>query len=199
MSKLQKQSSWKDYYKKVRSRPAHPLLKIALEKSQGVGKAYDLGSGAGVDTLYLANLGWKVTAIDKEPSALEFLKETKTEKGKIKTQNKPFEKIKLKKSDLILSINSLPFCHPKKFKKLWKEIRHSLKPEGILIGTLFGNNDTWAQKFSDDMSFFDHKGFSKLIGSKFDILYFDEREDDRPTALGHMKHWHIYHFILKRC
>ena len=32
----------------------------------------------------------------------------------------------------------------------------------------------------------------------FDIIYFKEIEEDKKTALGVMKHWHIYDIIAKK-
>ena len=32
----------------------------------------------------------------------------------------------------------------------------------------------------------------------FDIIHFKEIEEDKKTALGVMKHWHIYDVIVKK-
>ena len=31
-----------------------------------------------------------------------------------------------------------------------------------------------------------------------EVLFFEEKENDNPTAAGNMKHWHVFDFILKK-
>ncbi|OUR93470.1 hypothetical protein A9Q84_18525 [Halobacteriovorax marinus] len=190
-------STWKDYYDKVSKRSTHPILKIALGHSTKIGKAYDLGAGAGVDTKHLIENDWKVVAIDKEKSSAKYIKALIPSHKNLKVKTKGFEELKLTKSDLIFGSASFPFCHPLDFNKFWNDMSSSLKKGGILAGNLFGHNDTWAKSFKDRMSFQNHKQISKLFNG-FDILFFDELEEDRPTAMGREKHWHIYSFVLRK-
>ena len=37
-----------------------------------------------------------------------------------------------------------------------------------------------------------------LFKDSFDIIAFNELEKDEKTALGKMKHWHIYNVIAKK-
>jgi cyclopropane fatty-acyl-phospholipid synthase-like methyltransferase len=50
---------------------------LALEP----GKAYDLGCGPGHDAAYLAGLGWKVTAVDISPTAVQLAREAAAKSG----------------------------------------------------------------------------------------------------------------------
>ncbi|HJT23309.1 MAG TPA: class I SAM-dependent methyltransferase [bacterium] len=45
------------------------------------GKAYDLGCGPGNDAAYLAQKGWRVTAVDISPSAVKLARETAVQTG----------------------------------------------------------------------------------------------------------------------
>jgi len=186
---------WLDYYKKVAGREPDPILRVALKKSQERGLAYDLGCGAGDDTKYLLNEGFKVTSVDKDKAAIEFIKSVIKKNKNLNLEQNSFEKIQLTPSRLIWGRSSFPFCSPKYFYKFWKAMKNSLQPNGLLCGNLFGVNDTWSS--SKVMTFISHEDWEKLLVG-FEILYFDEREFEAPTALGSDKHWHIYYFILRK-
>ncbi len=49
-----------------------PLLVEAVEKGSGSGRAMDIGCGTGVQAVFMAQHGFKVTAIDFIPDALRF-------------------------------------------------------------------------------------------------------------------------------
>lgn len=189
-------NNWLDYYKKVAGRESDSILKLALD-NHIIAKcvAYDMGCGAGDDTKYLLDNGFKVIAVDKEPSAIEFIKTTIKENINLTLQVNSFEKLSLARSGLIFGRASFPFCNPRYFNKFWNKLRLSLKKDGILCGTLFGDQDTWAT--NNEMTFISHRDWEKLL-KDFDILYFDEQAFDGVTALGSKKHWHIYYFILKK-
>lgn len=50
-----------------------PLL-VQLAEMTPAGEALDLASGPGRNATYLASLGWRVTAVDRSPVALEILR-----------------------------------------------------------------------------------------------------------------------------
>ena len=52
-----------------------PLLKRAVESLHGGGNALDIGCGTGVNSVFMAQSGLKVTAVDFIPKALEFARE----------------------------------------------------------------------------------------------------------------------------
>ena len=57
-------------------------LRDSLEALQlQPGKAYELGCGPGNDAAYLAEEGWKVTAVDISPSAIKLARETAAKAG----------------------------------------------------------------------------------------------------------------------
>lgn len=48
------------------------------------------------------------------------------------------------------------------------------------------------------MVFLSKKQVLQLFKEPFDIIHFNEVEKDGKTALGNMKHWHIYNVIAKK-
>jgi SAM-dependent methyltransferase len=68
--------NWDEHYAdaaNVESAP-EPLL-VQVADLLPAGKALDLACGSGRNALYLAGLGWRVTAVDRSPAALRWLRE----------------------------------------------------------------------------------------------------------------------------
>lgn len=53
----------------------HPFLEEYMSIIQNKGKALVVGCGLGEDAVYLSQMGWKVTAFDISPSAIQWAKE----------------------------------------------------------------------------------------------------------------------------
>lgn len=68
---------------------------------------------------------------------------------------------------------------------------------GYFTGNFFGLNDSWT-KIEKEMVFLSKEQILDLFKDFFEILHFNEFENDGKTALGKMKHWHIYNVIAKR-
>lgn len=187
-------NTWKEYYKRVKNKPHSSLLEIALrENKHKKARAYDLGCGGGVDSAYLLKKGWSVTAVDREPEFVEFMREHVSRSKKLRPKICSFEKIKLEKCQLINGTFSFPFCHPRHFNSLWKKMRDALAPGGTICGQLFGVNDSWA--INRKMSFHSERNWNHLLKG-YDVLLFDEVEFDGETSRGDKKHWHLYFFVL---
>lgn len=56
------------------------------------------------------------------------------------------------------------------------------------MGNFFGKNDEWA--FKKKMTFMSLEEVGKLF-KNFEILTISEKEYDKPTAMGKMKHWDV--------
>jgi SAM-dependent methyltransferase len=187
-------SNWSKYYKKTQLRDPSLLLKMSLNNFKAPGVAYDLGAGSGVDTRYLIEQGWKVTAIDKEKNSIEQIKINCQGSQNLTVLQNNFENLSLKTADLIYGRFAFPFCHPKSFNKFWKTMTSSLNANGVLAGVLFGTNDSWV--VNKNMTFHTQKEILKLF-TGFEVLFFDEFDQSAKTALGHTKNWHTYTFILR--
>src|SRR3989344_2815561 len=67
---------WADYFKKTKNQPPRPLLVKALNFVKERNSALDLGAGSLNDSKYLLEQGFKkVTAVDSDPTVLQFAKE----------------------------------------------------------------------------------------------------------------------------
>ena len=65
-----------------------------------------------------------------------------------------------------------------------------------MLGTFFGTKDSWVE-IKPKMVFLSKTEVLELF-KDFDIIHFKEIEVDKKTALGVMKHWHIYDIIAKK-
>lgn len=65
-----------------------------------------------------------------------------------------------------------------------------------MLETFFGTKDSWVE-IKPKMVFLSKTEVLELF-KNFDIIHFKEIEEDKKTALGVMKHWHIYDIIAKK-
>lgn len=103
------------YYEKTFKMKPNPMVVGVIEilsifKHRGK-TALDLGAGAGRDSKYLLKRGYRVTAVDKDPNAVKFLKKIRNKK--LNVVQSTFEDFKFEKYDLVSAMFSLPFTPPK--------------------------------------------------------------------------------------
>ncbi|AFY58557.1 Tellurite resistance protein TehB [Rivularia sp. PCC 7116] len=193
--------SWSDYYKAVANRPPRETLLTALanfepENEAEPRTAIDLGCGEGRDTVELLRRGWKVIAIDSQQEAIERLKNRCDKKTVIETRIAQFENIDLPSDvDLINASFSLPFCKPENFPELWHKIVSGLTTGGRFSGHLFGDRDSWAA--DSTMSNHTMSQIEALL-QPFEVELLSEEDHPGKTALGHEKHWHIFHIVARK-
>lgn len=65
-----------------------------------------------------------------------------------------------------------------------------------MLATFFGTKDSWVE-IKPKMVFLSKTEVLELF-KDFDIIHFKEIEEDKKTALGVEKHWHIYDVIAKK-
>lgn len=185
----------------IRIRAIHFLkaLKIIEDKKIHTNEMFviDLGCGHGADTLELLKRNWKVLAIDNDSNGLKLLEQSVLPewKNNLETSRQPFESFKLKECNWINAGFSIPFCRPEHFMKLWNEIIHSIKLEGRFSGQFFGVNDDWSN--IQTMTFHTKPQVLKLL-DKFEIEYFEEKDEDGFTAEKEPKHWHVFSVVAKK-
>lgn len=191
-------NNWDSYHKITSNKPPSNNVVTFIKKYNNlIGDAIDLGCGAGADTIYLIEHNWNVLAIDSTDVENLIRNKLNFEKqNKFMFQLQRFEELKLPKCDLIISNNALPFCNKKYFFNMWKEIYNSINLNGFFVGNFFGIKDEWNIE-SDKMTFLSMDNIIELF-KNFDILELDEFEKDKPTALGKLKHWHIFNIIAKK-
>jgi len=194
---LEKEFNWNDFNKARKNNPPRDTLLFALKKFSEEGKldgsAFDIGCGPGNDAAELLSTGWKATATDRNPDVLAYLAPLLSEyKNRLEVQITSFEEINWKKTDLVNASFTLPFCPKEHFKKLWKNITTSIKTGGRFSGQFFGMNDEWK-----DLVRHTRKEILEMF-YPFDIELIGEIEKDDKTALGEMKHWHIFNIVAKK-
>src|SRR5438270_3010127 len=65
---------WQRFLAATQGQPAWGRLKKAASLFDAPGDALDVGAGAGRDTAYLLERGWRVTAVDSSPAAVKVLR-----------------------------------------------------------------------------------------------------------------------------
>ena len=71
-----------------------------------------------------------------------------------------------------------------------------MNQDGYFVGNFLGLNDSWIN-LKPSMTFLSKEQILDLF-SNFDIISFKENEKNGKTALGKVKHWHIYDVIAKK-
>ncbi len=191
------ENTWKEYFERTKDSKPRPLLVKAVNLVTDKNEALDLGSGALNDVRYLVSVGFKhITAIDSKPIAKDIIKNFPSEI--VSYTISTFEDFNFieRKYDLINAQYSLPFNPQNTFERVFKSITHSLKDGGILTGQFFGIKDEWNVP-GNEMNFQTREEAENLL-SGLEIVDFQEEEADRNTAKGDMKHWHVFHFIVKK-
>lgn len=186
-----------EYYKNTKNALPHKNVLEFMRIENKVGKAIDLGCGAGRDTIYLIKNGYEVIAIDREDTKqIITSKLNDKELERLKFIQSDFENIKLEKNNLVVAKYSIPFCKKDKFYDFWNTIVNSIMKDGYFLGNFFGKNDEWNKEINN-MTFLDKREVEKLF-INFDIIKFEEEEKDEKTGLGVIKHWHTYNIIARK-
>ena len=196
-----KREDWGEYREKTQLKPpTRPLVKLLEHITPG--KAIDLGPGAGTDTMYLLENGWDVLGVDIDPNTEYDIRGLIKSSGnqnldeKFSFENQDFENLELEKDayDLVIGFNSLFFCRPENFKKIFKQITDSIKSGGYLLVNLLGKNDDWNRQEDNRKTFLSSEEIVDLL-SDFEIGENDIREAelDKETAVTNtLKHWHTF-------
>jgi len=196
----EEEEKWNRYHEKTLHRPPEDLLLKALGHFDGfTGYSIDIGCGSGRDTKELLRRGWRVLAIDGNSYSFDNIKSTLDEKqlAKLEMQKERFENLRLPKADLINASWSILFCKPEYFAEFWSTIVDAINVNGRFSGNFLGNRDEWIHKKNGEMTFFDKKGVLELFQG-FKIEHFEEREYDKKTGQGYLKHWHLFNVIAKK-
>ena len=186
------------YYKNTESALPHVTVRKFIGMKTRPGNAVDLGCGAGRDTIFLIKNGWSVLAIDRENTEeiiMNQLNDKEIKRFKFSKQN--FENLQLQRADLVVANFSIPFCNKDSFHEFWEKIVVSIEKGGYFVGNFFGVKDSWA-KLKKEMTFLSKEQTLELFNDLFEILEFEEIEEDGKTGLGKIKHWHIFNVMAKK-
>ncbi|MFN8466411.1 MAG: methyltransferase domain-containing protein [Caldilineaceae bacterium] len=196
-------SLWVQFYRASQGRQARALFTVALTAFAGDGfdpagaQAVDLGCGDGTETAALLAQGWYVLAIDQEPAAIASViaKAPAAAQPRLQARAVAFEAVELPAAHFVYAGVSLPFCAPEHFPGLWAKVVKCLRPGGRFAGHFFGERDGWHA--DTKMTFHTVPDVQRLF-TGFTVESFVEVEEDKPSALGEMKHWHSIEVVARR-
>lgn len=186
---------WNEFHQKSKERPPHALLMEALTYVIDKNKAIDIGAGSLRDSKLLLNEGFEVTAIDSNPVIQEVA--SSLDNDKLSAFTSSFEKFNFPENeyDVTSAMFALPFIKPEHFDSVILKIKSSVKSGGIFCGNFFGINDTWS--INPVMTFHTKEQVTELLDG-FEIIKFEEVEEDGTAVLGGMKHWHFFNVIGRK-
>jgi tellurite methyltransferase len=187
--------NWDHFYQITKDRPPSTGLIRAVALAERAGHALDLGCGAGRDTRYLLEQGFRVTAIDKEAAAIAILEQIPTKH--LSCIQSTIEDFAFAQYDLINAHFALPFISQDRFSTVFARLKTALKPQGIFVGQFLGIHDSWNIQTNHGITFFTHEQALAEL-QNLDIITFEEEEIDGQTHEGKAKHWHIYHIIARQ-
>lgn len=193
--------TWSDYYDAMLGRPPRETLVAALAAwgDRPPGLAVDLGCGEGRDAVPLLAAGWRVIAIDRTPEALDRLRartaaEVPAALERLELRCEPFETADWPACDLVNASFALPLADPAGFPALWDRIVARLRPGGLFAGQLMGPHDDWV---GQGVTWHDRAALDALL-TPFALVSLTEEDADSTTAVGDLKHWHLYHVVARR-
>ncbi|HKV89186.1 MAG TPA: class I SAM-dependent methyltransferase [Candidatus Dormibacteraeota bacterium] len=174
--------------------PPWPSLQRAAALFPRPGEALDIGAGAGRDTRHLLEGGWRVTAVDSSPSAIEAL-------GRLPQRNlrivaSAAQDFAPSSYDLVNAQFSLPFVAPAAFEPTVERMKCCVKPGGVLAMTFFGPHDEWNTPDSR-LTFTTRQEIERLFAG-WELIELTEAEEDGRVATGGPKHWHTFQLIARR-
>lgn len=182
-----------------------------------VGEALDIGAGKGRVSLFLAQSGFKVTAIDLLPENLKIINElVKKNRLEVSTQLidvRNFEFLPNKYS-LVVTIAALDFLKKLEIEIIIKKIKESLISGGVIYFSVFSTKDIFFNKmkklnlkevenntfYLPKSNFYRHfftlneiRGYFK----SFEIIYLEEKEVI-DTSHGEPHSHYVIEIIAKK-
>lgn len=189
-----KEFKWENFYKLTKNKPPWPLLVEAVNLLSQRKDALDLGCGAGRDTRFLLEEGFRVIAVDSDPHAVALM--TSFSQDYLRVVQSSFETFDFETYDLVNAHFALPFLSEEYFHVVFARIKEALHAGGLFVGQFFGVNDEWNTP-ENQMTFLTREqAEEELRGLKTHV--FREEDIDSHVADGTPKHWHVFHIIAQK-
>lgn len=186
---------WNQYVKQTKEKKPRQLLCDALSFVKNKDVALDLGAGALNDSKYLLEQGFlKVIAVDQIENK-EILSNISDKRLLFKKEDIRDFSFSQDEFDLINAQFVLFFLNKESIKKIFFEIKKALSEDGIFVGQLLGLRDSWSNILG--VTLLTKEEVEELL-SDFEVIHFLEEENDKEVVDGGLKHWHIFHFIVKK-
>jgi len=163
----------------------------------------DLGCGQGRDSIFMAEQGFKVVAVDESKEAIEQLKETAVKENlNIETicQSIADFKITQDKFLVINAYNIFQFLDKSKTMEIIRNIKKNLKPDGYAIISGFTINDPSYQKQGNKAKGYFKPNELKELFNDFEIIFYFEKEiEDKGHPGAQLPHKHgVVRLIVRK-
>jgi SAM-dependent methyltransferase len=194
------EEDWAAYYRYSLGREPRPLFLRGWTAIQaagaGPGTAVDVGFGDGTETMHLLDAGWRVTAIDSAPAAVEILEPRVSDEARdrLTTVTAPADDVDLPPFDLLYSAYVLSYLPPDAFARLWARAREGLRPGGFIVVNIFGDRHGWAAE--PDTTFLPRADVEALLDG-LEVIELAEVEEDGNSFRG-PTHWHYFDVVARR-
>lgn len=190
---------WQEYYQKALARPHSQRTEWVARLNQSVTKvAIDCGCGTGSDMEYLYQQGYQVYGFDINPDSLAICNDRFASNPLIELTQSSFENYDYPRVGVVLANSSLFFADPEYFDEIWRRIESCLELGGVFAGDFMGLKDSWANNYRSVTTAFSEENIRKLF-TNFEVVRFYERDEQAPTSLGKLKHWHTFSVVaIKR-
>ncbi|ELA3117890.1 class I SAM-dependent methyltransferase [Vibrio vulnificus] len=187
--------NWRKFYEKALNRPHSTRTERAVSlDASSIKVAIDCGCGTGSDIKYLTSQGYKVFGFDINPESIAICRDRFGDELNVNVVQSSFCEFEYADASLIIANASLFFVDPAQFQAVWTSIDTSLVKGGVFAGDFMGKNDSWANDFHAPITTLAKDELLNLF-SNFDIIEFNERDEDGTTMVGDTKHWHIYSVV----
>ncbi len=171
--------NWDERYAdgKYSSAAPHKLL-ISLVEELKAGNALDLACGTGRHAIFLAEKGWRVTAVDNSAVGIEIAKQRANEKAveidfRVADLEQGEFQIEENAYDLICDFYYLQ-------RELFNEMKKGVKPGGIIISTIHIYGEV-----ENEGRFLLREGELKEFFDDFEILHYHETSATDTDAGEH--------------
>lgn len=190
---------WREYYDKALQRAHSKRTEFAIKLNQSQSKvAVDCGCGTGSDIAYLAQQGYQVFGFDINPDSIAICQQRFNTHALVEISQSSFECYLYPSAGIIIANSSLFFAEPDQFERSWRNIESALQVGGVFAGDFMGLNDSWAGNYRSATAPLSEAKVRELF-TNFDLVRFYERDEQGPTSLGRIKHWHSYSVVaIKR-
>lgn len=168
---------WLRFYERSESKPPSALLAQGLEShlragGRGPGVFVDLGSGAGVESRRMLELGWRVLAIDPEAQAIDWLqgRVSAAQQPRLQTQVAGILQAQLpSNADVVFAGTVLPHLRRADVAPALARAAAALKPGGTLVADFFGPQHAFAGS-RPDLSLFSADEVRAMLPPELDVV-----------------------------
>jgi SAM-dependent methyltransferase len=192
---------WDAYYRATAGRMPSPWFIRSLpfiDGNHGSDRlVVDLGCGNGVETKAFLDRGWRVVAIDREPTAIELTvaRATDEQLPRLTAVVTRYADISLPNADVVFAQLSLPFCAEETFPSMWEKIRAAIVPGGYFVGQFLGPEDEWSGQGVLVHTLDEVEG----LFEGWEIAELSEQEHEGVAGANREpKYWHIISVIARR-